>query len=54
MTNPTEIANAFKNFVINIDPNLSKTIPDSSKAFKSFLKHDALNLFLLIPTNEDE
>ena len=54
ITNPIEIANAFNNFFINIGPNLSKTILDSSKPFKNFLKDSSLNSFLLKATSEDE
>ena len=54
ITNPTKIANAFNNFFINIGPNLSKTILDSSKPFKNFLKNNSLNSFLLKATSEDE
>ena len=54
ITNPTKIANAFNNFFINIGPNLSKTILDSSKPFKNFLKDSSLNSFLLKATSEDE
>ena len=54
ITNPTKIANAFNNFFINIGPNLSKTILDSSKPFKNFLKNSSLNSFLLKATSEDE
>ena len=54
ITNPTEIANAFNNFFINIGPNLTKTILDSSKPFKNFLKNRSLNSFLLKATSEDE
>ena len=54
ITNPIEIANAFNNFFINIGPNLSKTILDSSKPFKNFLKNSSLNSFLLKATSEDE
>ena len=39
---------------INIGPNLSKTIPDSSKPFKSSLKNISLNKILLDPSREDE
>ena len=46
ITNPIEIPNAFNNFFINIGPNLSKTILDSSKPFKNFLKNSSLNSFL--------
>ena len=53
ITNPTEIANAFNNFFINIGPNLTKTILDSSKPFKNFLKNSSLNSFLLKATSED-
>ena len=52
ITNPIEIANAFNNFFINIGPNLSKTILDSSKPFKNFLKNSSLNSFLLKATSE--
>ena len=52
IANPTEIANAF-NFT-NIGPNLSKTILDSSKPYKNFLKNFSLNSFLLKATNEEE
>ena len=38
ITNPTVIANAFNIFFINIGPNLSKIILDSSKPFKTFSK----------------
>ena len=41
-------------FFINIGPNLSKIILDSSKPFKNFLKNSLLNPFLLISTSEDE
>ena len=41
-------------FFINIGPNLSKTILDSSKPFKNFLKSSSLNSFLLKATCEDE
>ena len=41
-------------FFINIGPNLSKTILDSSKPFKNFLKNSSLNSFLLKATSEDE
>ena len=54
ITNPIEIANAFNNFFINIGPNLSKTILESSKPFKNFLKNSSLNSFLVKPTSEDE
>ena len=54
ITNPTGIANAFNNLFINIGPNLSKTILDSSKPFKNFLKNSSLNSFLLKATSEDE
>ena len=54
ITNPIEIANAFNNFFINTGPNLSKTILDSSKPFKNFLKNSSLNSFLLKATSEDE
>ena len=54
ITNPTEIANAFNNFFINIGPNLSKTILDSNKPFKNFLKNCSLDSFLLKGTSEDE
>ena len=53
ITNPKVIANAFKNFFINIGPSLSKTILDSSKPFKNFLKNSSLNSFLLKATSED-
>ena len=33
ITNPTDITNVFNNFFIVIDPNLLKTIPQSSKPF---------------------
>ena len=36
--NPIEIANAFNNVFMNIGLNLSKTILDSSKPFKTFSK----------------
>ena len=36
--NPAKIADALNTFLINIGPNLSKTILDSSKTFKNFLK----------------
>ena len=36
--NPIEIANAFYNVFMNIGLNLSKTILDSSKLFKTFSK----------------
>ena len=52
--NPTEIANAFNNFCINIGPNLSKTILESSKSFKNFLKNTSLNSFLPKATSQDE
>ena len=39
---------------MNIGPNLSKTILDSSKPFKSFFKNSSLNSFLLKATSEDE
>ena len=54
ITNPKVIANAFKNFFINIGPSLSKTILDSSKPFKNFLKNSSLNSFLLKATSENE
>ena len=54
ITNAIEIANGFNNFFINIGPNLSKTILDSSKPFKNFLKNSSLNSFLLKATSEDE
>ena len=54
ITNPLEIANAFNNFFMNVGPNLSKTILDSSKPCKNFLKNSSLNSFLLKATNEDE
>ena len=54
ITNLTEIANAFNNFFINIGPNLLKTILDSSKPFKNFLKYSSLNSFLLKATSEDQ
>ena len=40
-------------FFINIGPNLLKTILDSSKPFKNFLKNSSLNSFLLKATSED-
>ena len=33
IANPTDITNVFNNFFIVIDPNLLKTIPQSSKPF---------------------
>ena len=54
ITNTIEIANAFNHFVINIGPNLSRTILGSSKPFKKFLKNSSLNSFLLKATGEDE
>ena len=45
ITNPIEIVNAFSNFFINIGPNLSKSILDSNKPFKNFLKNSSLNSF---------
>ena len=39
-------------FFINIGPNLLKTILDSSKPFKNFLKNSSLNSFLLKATSE--
>ena len=38
ITNSTDIANAFYSIFIDIGPNLSKTIPDSSKPFRNFSK----------------
>ena len=52
--NPINIANAFNNIFIDIDPNLSKAIPDLSKPFRNFIKNSSLNSFLLKPTSEDE
>ena len=52
--NHREIANAFTNFLTDISPNPSKTIPNSSKQFKIFFKNSSLNSFLLKPTSEDE
>ena len=54
ITSPTEIANPFNNFFINIGPNLSKTILNSNKPFKAFLKNSSLNSFLFKATSEDE
>ena len=54
VTNPKNIANAFNNFFINIDPSLSKTIPQSTRNFKSFLNNSLLNLFVLRPVTHDE
>ena len=54
ITNPTDIANIFNNFFIDIGSNLSKTIPDSSKLFRNFHKNSLLNSLLLKPTNKDE
>ena len=39
---------------MNIGPNFSKTILNSSKSFKNFLKNSSLNSFLLKATSEDE
>ena len=39
---------------MNIGPNLSKTILNSSKPFKNFLKNSSLNSFLLKATSEDK
>ena len=38
ITNTTDSGNAFNNFLIDIGPTLSKTIPDSSKLFRIFSK----------------
>ena len=54
VTNTKNIANAFNNFFINIDPSLSKTIPQSTRNFKSFLNNSLLNLFVLKPVTHDE
>ena len=54
IANAIEIANAFNNVFMNIGPNLSKTILDSSKPSKNFLKNSSLNSFLLKATSEDE
>ena len=47
-------AKSFNNFFIDIGPYLSKTIFNSNKAFKNFLKSSSLNSFLLKPTRQDE
>ena len=54
ITNPADIANAFNNFFVEIAPNLSKTIPDSTKPFRNFLKNSSFNSFLLRPTTGGE
>ena len=38
ITNTTDSGNAFSNFLTDTGPNLSKTIPDSSKLFRTFSK----------------
>ena len=40
-------------FFIDIGPNLSKTVADSSKPFKSSLKYISLKTFLFNPSRED-
>ena len=52
--NPIGIATAFDNYFIETGPNLSKTIPRSSKPFRNLLKNSSLNSFLLRPTSEDK
>ena len=54
ITNPADIANAFNNFFVEIAPNMSKTIPDSTKPFRNFLKNSSFNSFLLRPTTGGE
>ena len=54
VTNPKNIANAFNNFLTNIGPSLSKTIPQSKMNFKNFLKNSTLNSFVLKPVTHNE
>ena len=54
VTNPKNIANAFKIFFANIGPSLSKTILQSKKNFTNFLNNSSLNSFVLKPVTHDE
>ena len=47
VTNPKNIANAFKIFFTNIGPSLSKTILQSKNNFANFLNNSSLNSFVL-------
>ena len=48
VTNPKNIPNAFNIFLKNIDPSLSKAIPQSKRKFKKFLNNSSLSSSLYL------
>ncbi|MFZ2538340.1 MAG: reverse transcriptase family protein [Oscillospiraceae bacterium] len=54
IVNPTEIAEQFNNFFVNIGPELAKKIPHSIKKPKAFLKGDFSDSIFLSPTTTEE
>ena len=52
--NPTEIANNFNNFFINVGPTLASKIPNSHKNLNDYIKISILDSFFVQATCEEE
>ena len=54
ITNPSEIANGFNDYFVNIGPTLAAKITSEGLSYKSFMHNDRHMSFFVDPTNEAE
>ena len=54
LTDPTQIANAFNNFFVNVGPNTGRSIPISFKKPATYLKNRIPLDFIIAHTSDDE
>ena len=54
ITNPSEIANGFNDYFVNIGPTLAAKITSEGLSYKSFMHNDRHMSFFIDPTNETE